>query len=353
MPRKRKLPEIFTGKDKKDPANRIVKRFAYYDSDGKRRGKTLTAYSEAELAEKIVEWNNSIAEREDSSMTVLDAVEECIKLRESVLSPVTVKQYHSIKDSHIADDAIAQVKLKDLNAVTLQAWINSLVEQKLSAKTVKNCYGFLRSAITIYRKDIGLSDIRLPQPVKYQANTPGDAQVKAFIRHIKEKDRNLYLAVLLAAFGPMRRSEVCALESNDIKGSSVLVHRAKVPQHGGGWITKETPKTDASYRTIIYPQFVADELKGISGPVITCSPAHITKGFKKQMKQAGLPGCRFHDLRHYGASIMHAIGVPDVYIIERGGWSSDYVMKRIYRDALDEEKKKQTAAINEHFASLV
>ena len=80
---------------------------------------------------------------------------------------------------------------------------------------------------------------------------------------------------------------------------------------------------------------------------------HITKMFKKEMVRAGLPVCRFHDLRHYGASIMHAIGVPDVYIIERGGWSSDHVMKAIYRDSIDAEKRKQTAAINEHFAALV
>ena len=351
MPKK-KLPQFDNGKEKKDPKKKIVQHFAYYDAEGKRRGKTFTAYSDVEMAEKITEWNNSMGKCKSPSMTVLEAVEGYIDLRENVLSPVTIKQYHSIKDTHIKDDEIAGIDINALTPVQIQAWVNNIAE-KHKAKTVKNCYGFLRSAVSMYRKGFDFDSIRIPQPVRFKANTPGDKEVQAFIQHIKDKDRNLYLATLLAAFGPMRRSEICALTSDDIKGNKVTVRRAKVPVYGGGWIIKETPKTDASNRTIAFPEFVAKELKGISGPVITCSPAHITKGFKKEMVRAGLPECRFHDLRHYGASIMHAIGVPDVYIIERGGWSSDHVMKAIYRDALDEEKRKQTDAINAHFESLL
>ena len=40
---------------------------------------------------------------------------------------------------------------------------------------------------------------------------------------------------------------------------------------------------------------------------------------------------RFHDFRHYSASIMHAIGIPDQYIMARGGWKTDTVLKAVYR----------------------
>jgi hypothetical protein len=49
---------------------------------------------------------------------------------------------------------------------------------------------------------------------------------------------------------------------------------------------------------------------------------------------------------------MHAIGIPDQYIIERGGWKTDAVMKRIYRNVIPDEQKKFTKKINKHFQKL-
>lgn len=57
-------------------------------------------------------------------------------------------------------------------------------------------------------------------------------------------------------------------------------------------------------------------------------------------------------MRRYGASILHALNVPDLYIRQRGGWSTDAVMKSIYINEIDEEKRKQLDKINAHFSSL-
>ena len=46
---------------------------------------------------------------------------------------------------------------------------------------------------------------------------------------------------------------------------------------------------------------------------------------------------------------MHAIGVPGQYILERGGWASDNVMKTVYRNTISIETIRQTQKINEHF----
>lgn len=61
---------------------------------------------------------------------------------------------------------------------------------------------------------------------------------------------------------------------------------------------------------------------------------------------------RLHDLRHYSASIMHATGVPDVYIMGRGGWSSDYTLKNIYRGSMDDYSKQYTNITNQHFENM-
>ena len=60
------------------------------------------------------------------------------------------------------------------------------------------------------------------------------------------------------------------------------------------------------------------------------------------MHKLDVPYFRFHDFRHYSASIMHAIGIPDVYIMQRGGWSSDKTLKKVYRNALEDYNRTYT-----------
>ena len=49
---------------------------------------------------------------------------------------------------------------------------------------------------------------------------------------------------------------------------------------------------------------------------------------------------------------MHAIGIPDQYIMARGGWSTDGGMKSVYRNVIDEQTVKMNQRINGHFESM-
>ena len=93
-------------------------------------------------------------------------------------------------------------------------------------------------------------------------------------------------------------------------------------------ITK-APKTFSSNREVEYSHFVFEKFSGTHGKLVSMHPEDISKNFGKILKEAGLPPFRFHDLRHYSASIMHAIGIPDQYIMARGGWKTDTVLKAV------------------------
>ena len=191
--------------------------------------------------------------------------------------------------------------------------------------------------------------VQMPAKRKPELYCPSDEDIKKLLENIQGTE--LELAVLLAAFGPLRRGEICALMSSDVSGCSITVSKSMVQGPDRIWYVKE-PKTYGSYRTVIFPEFVIEKLSGIKGRIIKKTPEQISNSFKHAVIRSGLPHFRFHDLRHYAASVMHAIGVPDQYILQRGGWASDNIMKSVYRNTIDLETVRQTKRINRHFEKI-
>lgn len=144
----------------------------------------------------------------------------------------------------------------------------------------------------------------------------------------------------LAAFGPLRRSEICGLEDTDFNGNIAHIQRAVVLDENKQWVNKTT-KSVAGNRYVPFPNFVIDRIRDRKGRIVHFLVA-----------RSGLPRFRFHDLRHYCASIQHALGVPDAYIMQRGGWGSDAVLKQVYRHALSDQSEALNHVINDHFSKL-
>ena len=58
-------------------------------------------------------------------------------------------------------------------------------------------------------------------------------------------------------------------------------------------------------------------------------------------------------LRHLNASVMLMLGIPDKYAMERGGWSSNRVLKAVYQHTFSEERKLVDARIDGFFNDLL
>ena len=95
-----------------------------------------------------------------------------------------------------------------------------------------------------------------------------------------------------------------------------------------------------------------EKIKNIKGSIVNMTPTAITNFFAKELKRCGLPSFRFHDLRHYAVSTLHSINVPDKYIMARGGWSTDYVMKYVYNHTLKNKTDELTEKITGHFTQI-
>ena len=95
-----------------------------------------------------------------------------------------------------------------------------------------------------------------------------------------------------------------------------------VPNDKKEYVIKST-KIAAGTRFVELPEFVLDELRTIdnaSDRIYPFSPMSLSNGFIRTTQRVLGRKYRFHDLRHYSASALHAMGVPDLYIMQRGEW---------------------------------
>lgn len=319
-----------------------VQVFDYKDVDGKRHYKSFTASTRREAEYLAAEWAAGKADELPENITLYSAVTKYIDIKRGVLSPSTIKGYEATQRCYFKD--IGLKKLQELTNTDLQIWISNLSTNH-SPKTVRNAHGLMASAVEMFAPDFRLKTT-LPARKKPELYTPSDDDISILLHHIAGKE--LEIAVLLAAFGPLRRGEICALTSDDVHGNIISVSKSMVLGPDKLWHIKQ-PKTYSSYREIEFPPFVIDKIKDKKGRLIDATPDQITHRFERAIRFAKLPHFRFHDLRHYSASIMHAIGVPDQYILQRGGWSSDNIMKSVYRNVIDIESVKQNKKILKHF----
>ena len=313
---------------------------------GKKKYQSFTAATKTEAKEMARQWKKQKSQLK-SRVTVAEAVEGYIQIKSGVLSPTTIREYVGIQRRYFTSGVtrFADIDLRKLDNIMVQQFV-STISYEVSPKTVSNIYGLLSSTIKMYMPDFRLHTT-LPAKEKAEMYTPSDEDVRKLLAACEGTD--LEIAILLAAFGPLRRGEICALEKSDIRGNIITVNKTRVRDKDGTWLTKRTPKTYGSNRKVEMPAFVIAKIGSRSGRIIKVEPDNLTRAFKRIVDREGLPDMHFHSLRHYAASIMHAQGIPDQYIMARGGWSTPDVMRTVYQDVISIEEKRQTKKILEHF----
>lgn len=320
--------------------------YSHTDQDGKRRYKSFTAPTkkEAEFLAADYQMKKSI-DLTCKKITFGEALDKYIEDRSAVLSPRTVMDYKRIRKNEI--QSLMPVQISEITQDMIQRIVNEDTK-KHSPKTVRNTHGLISAVLKEERPEFALNT-RLPQKKRPNLYVPTDNDVKMLMSAVEGTE--MELPILLAAFGPMRRGEICALNSSNINGNTVHVSENMVITAEHKWVIK-APKSYAGDRYIEYPDFVAEKWEGRSGRIVGLTPDHISNKFTRILKQAGIPHFRFHDLRHYSASVQHALGIPDAYIMQRGGWSSDGVLKDVYRHTMQDRQARMTDIANKHFSEL-
>lgn len=341
-------------KSKPKPRRPQYRLYLGKDPNGKRLYKTFTADTHKQAKSAADTWK-VLHPASPSQATLRDACDRFLETRSATLSPSTYADYEN-RINYLAEKFpdLFKTRLSAIDTNRMQEFVNALAgksndnnnQKKLSPKTVYNYYSLVKTIMEV--NGVVVKNVRLPQRQRNDLNIPEEELVKQLIESVK--DTSLEIPILLAALGPMRRGEICALTMDDIDFDNNIVHVTKSLAHGDGGYVLKHPKSAAGRRDIQYPPEVIQKIKD-RGYITNLNPHTLSNNFTRHLYRYGLPEFRFHDLRHYAASFLLSQNIPPVYVMERGGWESDQTMKR-YIHALDKQRQQYAQQAADAFHDL-
>ncbi len=315
------------------------------DENGKKRFASVTAPTKKEALAQAAELSNNAKLVEQRRITVGYCIDAYIKEKATELSPHTLQGYRSM--AKIRYDSIRDVPLSEVSTRDVQILMSELSD--LSTKTKKNVLGLLTAALRYFEKPIDTANIKIGRQKKEKIKTPTHEQISKLI---DASEGELRLAILLGALCGLRRGEIFALRSDhvDIKNKKLIIDSAFVNATGVKEI--RAPKTETSNRIVDMPDMVVAEITPYLERdfIFSLSMSWIMDKFQKLRNRT--PECeniRFHDLRHYYASALVVAGVPDIYAMRMGGWSTPNTLKRVYQDIFGDQFEIERNKVNDIF----
>ncbi len=326
------------------------------DKDGKehriRRYESFTHENKKEAEYMAAEFVRSKKRKHlIKNWTVGEAMDQYIASKSNVLSPVTIREYKRERN-HVFNEIIS-VQLSALTQERVQITINNLSRTQ-SPKSVRNYHGFLAAVLKRYAPSLILNTT-LPQKEKKSVHIPSEKEMSAIFEVVK--DTEMEAPIMFAALAGLRRGEIVPLKYGDIdfKNKTVSVTKAVTLDEHNTWQLKQ-PKSFSGYRQVDLPEVLIAAIKKRQEnelPLIDVSASAISNGFEHVLNHAGIENrFRFHDLRHYYASVLLALGIPDLYAMELMGHKTTHMLKTVYQHTMDEKKKEIRASITDHFDKM-
>ena len=328
-----------------------------YDKETGKR-KSFTADSARKANFLAIEWQESKRQSELSGITVGEAVDKYIDGRDGVLSPTTIQAYRRMSRDYISP-MIRMVPVKNVTRQMVQSIIMELSNKVsdrtgrlISAKTIRNFHGLLVAALREADPDIRF-DTALPKVQKRFIELP---PVDDVIHAIKGTD--IELPCMLAMWLSLSMSEIRGINIDAIK-DDVLTIRESVVDVDNVPVHKEATKAYDRTRRLVVPPYImglveqTEAYKAGFGYIEPRSSNAIMARFRRVLQAAGVQHMTFHQLRHMNASVMAALGVPNLYAQERGGWSTDHTLKRVYQHTFSAQRIEVDRTVDAFFETKI
>lgn len=313
----------------------------YISFTSKLKGKA--GKNEAELMAK--QWQTGRRQSQQFGLTLDGAIDKYISSKENILSPTTIDKYKNIKRNQLSQSFLL-LKCSHITQIDVQNEVNRLAGI-YSPKTVHNAHGLISAVLGQYAPSLNLRTTLPPRQRKIK-DLPTAEQIIEWFR-----GSDIELVVLLGLWQGFRVSEIRGLRKSDFKNGILTINQVIVTV-GKENIIKSMAKTSKSNRQLEVPKMIQRLVDEVNSEYITTiNGVNIYKKFKRIVSKNGYPDITFHDLRHLNASIMLALGVPDKYAMERGGWSTTSTLKNVYQQTMSAERQRFDKVIDGYFEKII
>lgn len=304
----------------------------------------------------------------DPRLTVAAYLDEWFDHVGPTVKPTTAYVYRLHIDKWIVpiigSESLLRLDVRDVRRIPA-----AVVKAGRSPRTAQSILVTLRMALAAAVRDGRVErnvavGVKAPRSVarKVEAMSPDQARavLEAFADHWLEP------LVVVAMGTGMRLGELLALRWTDTTRGHIRVTGSLRPtarQTGDPYaLARVEPKTARSVRTLEPGPFVFDALdrqrkaqaqSAVSEFVFTnraggwLDPRNVTKAFQLEIKNAGLPPMRFHDLRHAYATLSLAAGVPLRVVQEALGHTSIALTAAVYAHVLPELQREAGKRLDE------
>lgn len=338
-------------------------RARYRGPDGKERSQSFPRRVDAERWLRSVETTKDRGEWIDPAAGRRPFREYVTAWQESqVHRPTTAAQVDSHLKNHVlpifGDRAIASIRPSEV-----QSWVKGRAEV-LAPSTVEVVYRYLVAVFRAAVEDRVIAQspcrgVKLPRQEKRHVEPLAVETVQAVTEAMPGRYRAL---VTLAAGTGLRQGECFGLTVDrvDFLRRTLKVDRQMVLLPGGP-PDFGPPKTQASYRTVPLPAVVVDALAahlatypaGESGLIFTNDqgePISRTRFsgvvWRPALKAAKLEGAKFHDLRHFYASLLIRHGESVKVVQSRLGHASAAETLDTYSHLWPDSEDQTRAAVD-------
>jgi integrase len=356
--------------------------------EGSRPGQGFRSQAEAQA--RLNEVLDQIVKGDyvgPKTITFVSFAEQWIGDRISIKGS-TASAYASIIRQHCIPH-LGKLRVHEIGLDTLQGLVSKLAG-KLSCKSLRNAITLLRvmlvgkkgpSAIKLgYIRHDPTTGLELPPMQACKLQPPSTEQVWKLVETAEQMGKQSKCArfgqalIFIDAFTGLRRGEILALEFSDIDwfASELVVSRAisKVKGDDGvhKWLWRRGETKNGKIRRIgIGPKvlrLLADLKQAATDPeglVFTSEMAGLTGGgypfidpdffnssiFGPIGVTAELGDIRFHDLRHFFASMLIAQGESAKYVCDQMGHSSIQVTFDTYGHLFPQARKEASTKLEE------